>query len=163
MERFFIEKEVNTINNILEEFVVARKKTTPEEIKLALKKEIIRLGIEDNPSRTIYQKQYERGAAPSPNNAMNVTGMKWKNLMKDIGFDYDGKKNLSITGKNNNTSHRAFRYDYNDPKIREEMMDRVVGAIRNNGYTKPTDLEKKLRSKIGVGYSTLKRHLLGRE
>ena len=137
---------------------MARQKTTPEEVKQALKKEIIRLGIQDNPSRTVYQKQYERGTAPSPNNAMNVTGMKWQDLMKDIGFDYDGKKNLSMTGKNNNTSHRASRYNYNDPQIREEMMDRVVGAIKNNGYTKPTDLEKELRSKIGVGYSTLKRH-----
>jgi len=35
---------------------MARQKTTPEEIKQALKKEIIRLGIQDNPSRTVYQK-----------------------------------------------------------------------------------------------------------
>ena len=66
---------------------MARQKTTPEEIKQELKKEIIRLGIQDNPSRTVYQKQYERGTAPSPNNAMNVTGMKWQELMKDICFD----------------------------------------------------------------------------
>lgn len=137
---------------------MARQKTTPEEIKQALKKEIIRLGIQDNPSRTVYQKKYERGVAPSPNNAIKVTGMKWQELMLDLGFEYDGKKNLSMTGKNNNTSHRAPRYDYSNPKIREEMMNRVLGAIKNNGYTKPTDLEKNLRSKIGVGYSTLKRH-----
>ena len=64
---------------------MARQKTTPEEIKQALKKEIIRLGIQDNPSRTVYQKKYERGVAPSPNNAIKVTGMKWQDLMIDLG------------------------------------------------------------------------------
>ncbi|WOY88990.1 hypothetical protein R7892_09955 [Ligilactobacillus murinus] len=137
---------------------MARKKTTPEEIKLALKKEIIRLGIEDNPSRTVYQKQYERGAAPSPNNAMNITDMKWQELMKDIGFDYDGKKNNGLSAKKNVNLDRAPRYNYDDPEVRKETMDRVVVAIRNNGYTKPTDLEKNLKSKIGVGYKTLQRH-----
>lgn len=137
---------------------MARKKTTPEEIKLALKKEIIRLGIEDNPSRTVYQKQYERGTAPSPNNAMNVTGMKWQDLMEDIGFDYDGKKNNGLSAKKNVNPDRAPRYNYDDPEVRKEIMDRVVVAIRNNGYTKPTDLEKNLRSKIGISYDTLKRH-----
>lgn len=137
---------------------MARQKTTPEEIKQALKKEIIRLGIQDNPSRTVYQKKYERGVAPSPNNAIKVTGMKWQELMIDLGFEYDGKKNLFMTGKNNNTSHRAPRYNYNDPIIRKEMMDRVVNAIKENRYSNPIDLEKNLRSKIGVGYSTLKRH-----
>ncbi|MFR0621798.1 hypothetical protein ACLUWY_08270 [Limosilactobacillus mucosae] len=52
-------------------------KMTVEETKESLKKEIIRLGIQDNPSRTVYQKKHQRGAAPSPNNAMKVTGMKW--------------------------------------------------------------------------------------
>lgn len=137
---------------------MARKKSTPEEIKLALKKEIIRLGIEDNPSRTVYQKQYERGAAPSPNNAMNVTGMKWQELMQDIGFDYDGKKNSGLSAKKNVNPDRAPRYNYDDPEVRKEIMDRVVIAVKNNGYTKPTDLEKNLRGKIGISYDTLKRH-----
>lgn len=137
---------------------MARKKSTPEEIKLALKKEIIRLGIEDNPSRTVYQKQYERGAAPSPNNAMSVTGMKWQDLMKDIGFDYDGKKGSAMGGKKSYSTIRATRYNYNDPKVRKEIMDRVVMAIRNNGYTKPTDLKKNLRNTAGVAYSTITCH-----
>lgn len=137
---------------------MARKKTTPEEIKLALKKEIIRLGIEDNPSRTVYQKQYERGTAPSPNNAMKITGMKWQDLMQDIGFDYDGKKNNGLSAKKNVNPDRAPRYNYDDPEVRKEIMDRVVVAIRNNGYTRPTDLKKNLKSKIGVSYATLQKY-----
>ena len=137
---------------------MARKKTTPEEIKSALKKEIIRLGIEDNPSRTVYQKKYERGVAPSPNNAMKITGMKWQDLMQDIGFDYDGKKNNALVGKKNNSTDRAPRYNYDNPEIRKEIMDRVIIAIKNNSYTKPTDLKKYLRSKIGISYDTLQKH-----
>lgn len=137
---------------------MARKKTTPEEIKSALKKEIIRLGIEDNPSRTVYQKQYERGTAPSPNNAVKITGMKWQDLMQDIGFDYDGKNGSAMGGKKSYSTIRATRYNYDDPEVRKEIMDRVVMAIRNNGYTKPADLKKNLRNTAGVAYSTITCH-----
>lgn len=137
---------------------MARKKTTPEEIKLALKKEIIRLGIEDNPSRTVYQKQYERGTAPSPNNAMNVTGMKWQELMKDIGFDYDGKKNKGAKEGVDYTGLKATRYNYDDPEVREEIMNKIVTAMDNRGYTKLEDLKKNLKKNIGISYITLARH-----
>ena len=50
-------------------------KMTVEETKELLKKEIIRLGIQDNPSRTVYQKEYQGGAAISPNHVRKVTGM----------------------------------------------------------------------------------------
>lgn len=63
-------------------------KITVDQTKELLKKEIIRLGIQDNPSRTVYQKEYQRGAAPSPNNAMKVAGMKWQDLMNELGFKY---------------------------------------------------------------------------
>lgn len=137
---------------------MARQKTTPEEIKQALKKEIIRLGIQDNPSRTVYQKKYERGVAPSPNNAIKVTGMKWQELMLDLGFEYDGKKNSGAKDGRDYTALKATRYNYDDPEIRKEIMDRVVNVIRKNNYTKPIDLEKNLKNKIGISYITLKRH-----
>lgn len=46
------------------------KAADPEIIKVLLKQEIIRLGIQNNPSRTVYQDRYHRGEAPSPNSAM---------------------------------------------------------------------------------------------
>lgn len=137
---------------------MARQKTTPGEIKQALKKEIIRLGIQDNPSRTVYQKEYKRGVAPSPNNAIKVTGMKWQELMIDLGFEYDGKKNSGAKDGRDYTALKATRYNYDDPEIRKEIMDRVVNVIRKNNYTKPIDLEKNLKNKIGISYTTLKRH-----
>ncbi len=84
--------------------------------------------------------------------------MKWQDLMKDIGFDYDGKKNNGLSAKKNVNPDRAPRYNYDDPEVRKEIMDRIVVAIRNNGYTKPTDLKKNLRSKIGVSYATLQKY-----
>lgn len=137
---------------------MARQKTSPEEIKQALKKEIIRLGIQDNPSRTVYQKKYERGVAPSPNNAIKVTGMKWQELMLDLGFEYNGKKNAGNMVGRDFTSLKATRYNYDDLTVRKELMDRVINAVRENGYTKPAELEKNLKGKIGVAYATLRKH-----
>lgn len=139
---------------------MARKKTTPEEIKLALKKEIIRLGIEDNPSRTVYQKQYERGTAPSPNNAMKITGMKWQDLMQDIGFDYNGRKNslqAALSSESKNTRN-SKNYNFNDPLVRKEFIERAVTAMYINGYTVAEDLWKNLKNDIDVSYKTLIKH-----
>jgi len=137
---------------------MTRKKITPEEIKIALKKEIIRLGIDDNPSMKIYQKLYKRGVAPSPRNAIYVTGMKWQALMVELGFEYNGKKNKMLAGKKNHNSNLAPRYNYDDPTVREEIMDRVLVAMKNNNYTKPTDLAKNLKKNININYTTLQRH-----
>lgn len=137
---------------------MARQKTTPEEIKQALKKEIIRLGIQDNPSRTVYQKKYERGVAPSPNNAIKVTGMKWQDLMIDLGFEYDGREKYIQSGKKSSSTIRATRYNYDDPEVRKEIMNRVLTAIKNNGYTTPAELKKGLRNTAGIGYSTITNH-----
>ena len=76
-----------------------KAKRSVEEIKQDLKQEIIRLGIQDNPSRTVYQKEYQRGVAPSPNGALKATGMKWQELMHELGFDYDGKKNSLVASR----------------------------------------------------------------
>ena len=62
------------------------KAADPEIIKVLLKQEIIRLGIQNNPSRTVYQDRYHRGEAPSPNSAMQITKMSWSDLMHDLGF-----------------------------------------------------------------------------
>lgn len=137
---------------------MARQKTTPEEIKQALKKEIIRLGIQDNPSRTVYQKKYERGVAPSPNNAIKVTGMKWQDLMIDLGFEYDGKKNSGNVSGRDLTGLKATRYNYDDLKIRKEIMDRILWAIKKNGYTRIEDYKKNSKRDIGISYGTLQRH-----
>ncbi|MEY8736459.1 hypothetical protein AB9M75_04215 [Lactobacillus sp. AN1001] len=67
-------------------------KEKQKSVKAALKKEIIRLGLENYPSLHQYQKKYKRGVAPSPNGAIKITGMKWGELMGDLGFEYDRKK-----------------------------------------------------------------------
>lgn len=140
---------------------MARQKTTPEEIKQALKKEIIRLGIQDNSSRTVYQKKYERGVAPSPNNAIKVTGMKWQDLMIDLGFEYDGKKNTEkslmdkISSGKRNT--RGTAIDLENTVVREEYINRTISIIRHRGYTTPGELERNLKNDIDISYQTLKK------
>ncbi|MEY8736448.1 hypothetical protein AB9M75_04160 [Lactobacillus sp. AN1001] len=135
-----------------------RRKMTPEEVKSSLKKEIIRLGIDKDPSRTVYQKKYERSVAPSPNYAMKITGMKWQELMTELGFEYDGEKNKMLAMKKNHNHNKAPHYNYDDPTVRKEIMDRVLVAMKNNNYTKPTDLEKNLKKNIDISYGTLKKH-----
>lgn len=69
------------------------------EIMQVLREEIIKLGIQDNPSRSIYQERYTRGLAPNPNAIMHRTGMSWQELMQSIGFKYDGLAQMSTGGR----------------------------------------------------------------
>ncbi len=113
-------------------------KMTVEETKELLKKEIIRLGIQDNPSRTVYQKEYQRGAAPSPNNAMKVTGMKWQDLMNELGFKYDGQKAVAqgqnAGGRKNKNKKYGLRL--NNSEILMSVVEKALLLIHNLNINK---------------------------
>ena len=108
-------------------------KMTVEETKELLKKEIIRLGIQDNSSRTVYQKEYKRGAAPSPNNAMKVTGMKWQDLMHELGFKYDGQKAIVVGGRIGGASGKGKKLGVrlNNPQNLDNVVTQALELIHS--------------------------------
>ena len=135
-------------------------KITVEETKELLKKEIIRLGIQDNPSRTVYQKKYQRGEAPSPNNAMKVTGMKWQDLMNELGFKYDGQKAIVVGGRVGGVygkgKKRGIRL--NNQKKLDNVVAQTLELIHSLHIDNISDLERELPKHLNTTYKNLTNH-----
>lgn len=132
-------------------------KMTVEETKELLKKEIIRLGIQDNPSRTVYQKEYQRGAAPSPNNAMKVTGMKWQDLMNELGFKYAGYANGRYSAKGTAKGVKK-KIRLTNPDTRQKIVNKALEWMHEDEIRNVQDFKKNSKHIIGVNYETLGRH-----
>lgn len=132
-------------------------KMTVEETKELLKKEIIRLGIQDNPSRTVYQKEYQRGAAPSPNNAMKVTGMKWKDLMNELGFKYASYANVKFNARDNAKGVEK-KIRLTNPDIRQKIVDKALIWIHDNEIQNVEEFKRNSKHMIGVNYGTLSKY-----
>lgn len=135
-------------------------KMTVEETKESLKKEIIRLGIQDNPSRTVYQKKYQRGAAPSPNNAMKVTGMKWQDLMNELGFKYDSQKATVVGGRigGANGKGKKLGVRLNNQQNLDNVVTQTLELIHSLHINNIEDLERELPKHINTTYKNLTNH-----
>ncbi|WP_283576177.1 hypothetical protein [Limosilactobacillus pulli] len=125
------------------------KAADPEIIKVLLKQEIIRLGIQNNPSRTVYQERYHRGEAPSPNSAMQITKMSWSDLVHDLGFNYDAKKNIAQNGKKGASKHLGTKQSIRlaDPKTCEQVVNNALELMRY-GFSFE-ELKKRYTAKYG--------------
>lgn len=58
-----------------------------DEVMMIIKKEIIRQGIEDNPSQMLYYKNLEVGSAPTPPAIQRKYGMNWTEVLDYIGIE----------------------------------------------------------------------------
>lgn len=132
-------------------------KMTVEETKELLKKEIIRLGIQDNPSRTVYQKEYQRGAAPSPNNAMKVTGMKWQDLMNELGFKYASYANVKFNAKDNAKGVEK-KIRLTNPDMRQKIVDKALEWMHEDEIQNVEEFKRNSKHMIGVNYGTLSKY-----
>ena len=94
----------------------------------ALKNEIHRLGIEENPSRTELQDSYDNKNMPSPNWYLSHFGCSWEELMRKIGLEYDGLKSIgkSSSIRNIGTQH-ALRWG---KMTNDELMDLIIREMR---------------------------------
>lgn len=94
-----------------------------------IKAELIRLGIDDNPSRTKYTELYDRDMAPAATTVMNKTGLSWAEIVKTIGLDYNNRNYSSMT--------------------REEILDLAVKASHDSdirGYKEFMLREKDIKA-----------------
>lgn len=132
-------------------------KMTVEETKESLKKEIVRLGIQDNPSRTVYQEEYQRGAAPSPNNAMKVTGMKWQDLMNELGFKYASYANVKFNARDNAKGVEK-KIRLTNPDIRQKIVDKALEWMHKDEIQNVEEFKKNSKHMIGVNYGTLSKY-----
>ncbi|WP_148313178.1 hypothetical protein [Limosilactobacillus mucosae] len=132
-------------------------KMTIEETKESLKKEIVRLGIQDNPSRTVYQKEYQRGVAPSPNNAMKVTGMKWQDLMNELGFKYASYANVKFNARDNAKGVEK-KIRLTNPDTRQQIIDKALEWMHKDEIQNVEEFKKNSKHMIGVNYGTLSKY-----
>lgn len=58
-----------------------------DEVMMIVKKEIIRQGIEDNPSQNLYYKNLKVGSAPTPPAIQRKYGMNWNDVLGYIGIE----------------------------------------------------------------------------
>lgn len=138
-----------------------KAKRSVEEIRQDLKQEIIRLGIQDNPSRTVYQKEYQRGVAPSPNGALKATGMKWQELMHELGFDYDGAKNSLIAARGEEVRQSRMKsrgLRLTDPKNLRFVVNTALELMHDKKITDAVTFEKMVNSHIDTTYRNLSNH-----
>lgn len=131
---------------------MTKRWSNDEEMLMALKKEIIRLGIQDNPSRTKYQENYDRTIAPSPNSVMMRLDKKWVDAIKLIGLKYDksdmikerGKKGgekggrASKKGTGTGKSHTIPKKQWNS-KTDEEFLAAVIKEFKRGGFRSLND------------------------
>ena len=129
------------------------KYNTVQDLKDALKNEIIRLGIQDNPSRTAYQEQYNNNNAPSPNSAINKSGQTWMDLMNELGFAYNG---LKTPKKRRDSFKMGARLT--DTQFLRDVSLGAIELIHEKEIVSVNDLDRELRSKYGVTYQNLKNH-----
>lgn len=149
---------------------MANKKTNLELLQ-ELKQEIVRLGIQDYPSRTTYQKEYHRGEAPSPNSIMTRTGMKWDKIIETIGFNYDksdmirkrGAKGGKIGGKiggkasKKGTNTGKFKTLRWNSKTDEEFLATVIAEFKRGGYRSLREYEQNRDKKVSPSAVVIQR------
>lgn len=75
------------------------KDKTKEELLEVVKKEIIRLGIQDNPKRADYENNRDRELSPSVYTLSAYTKLSWKEIVRELGFDFrKSKKPTYLSG-----------------------------------------------------------------
>ncbi|WP_071130957.1 hypothetical protein [Enterococcus timonensis] len=128
--------------------VVWDSKTTLEWL-LELKKEIERLGLQDYPSRTIYQEKYDNEKLPSPNSYLNNTGMTWSEILETIGYPIEKIRRAKYKIKNTENMGRPVLFDKTKREtkygfVNDKLLFKVGELIFKEGIvTKETYGEKR--------------------
>lgn len=95
-----------------------------------LKKEIERLGLQDNPSRTKLQELYDNKNMPHPNTYVYRFGT-WRNTLRLIGINYNGFKAgaKSASKKLQGVRHAATWANMEE----DEVISAVLSEIHSKG------------------------------
>lgn len=127
-----------------------------EHMKEVVKKEVIRLGIQDNPTIQSYNDGYIRGKAPSTSLIFSKSKMTWIEFIEEIGFKSIsrelGKKNL---GKK---YVKVGKQSWKSDSFRKRIIDEAVTAMHEGGYGIQTELNKYFKNDIGISFGTFLNH-----
>lgn len=120
---------------------MGRKKTyTDEEMLESLRKEIERLGLEDNLGRTNVQKKFDINRMPHPRTFEDRFG-SWSKALEKAGYEYNGSDMISKTIKKSNAGKRHAATWSNMPK--EDVINAMVKEIRKKSFDNVHDYRQK--------------------
>lgn len=116
-----------------------KKYHSQKQLMNALKKEIIRLGIKNNPQITIYRKNYDKNLAPCANTVLQTTGKTWRELMDELGFYYT-------------TPTRKYDKILQD---KEGLIEKIITIMHEKNILTSSQLRSRLKSEIDIPYTSL--------
>ncbi|UXC64257.1 hypothetical protein N4562_04375 [Ligilactobacillus agilis] len=126
--------------------------TDVEVMKDDLKKEMIRLNLQKNASKTEYNKRYNKEIAPSATGVLKRTGMKWQELMAEFGFakkkHANGKHTVGISRK-----HRRW-----DEADKREIIAKSLLCMHKYRPAVLNEFRKLARTEVGAGINTMSQH-----
>lgn len=123
--------------------------------KKLLKDEMIRLGLDKVTSQTEYQKRYDRKRAVNATTVMKYTGMSWKELVQDLGFEWQRKVKPDEERK---VKKEKKRFDFNDEKAVEELLNKIMEWLHEDKNITKEKFLKHAKEKVGVGRAGLESH-----
>lgn len=126
-----------------------------ELYKKLLKNEMIRLGLDKVTSRAEYQKRYDRKKAVNPSTVMEYTGMSWKELVQDLGFEWQRKVKPDEERK---VKKEKKRFDFNDEKAVEELLNKIMEWFHEDENITKEKFLKHAKERLGVGRAGLENH-----
>lgn len=130
---------------------MVRRYTDVEVMKNELKKEMIKLGLQKNASKTEYNKRYNKEIAPSPSGVLGRTNMKWQELMAEFGFakkQKSGSKQYGIT-----RTRRKW-----DATEKNELTLQVVDLIHKYKIRTTVELRQYCKQELDVAYNAMQKH-----
>ena len=128
-------------------------KQEKEEMLGQLKKEIYRIGIQDEPSRLKYMRMYDKEKALSPTTIMNRLDMSWKEILQQISL-----------GKNYGRAKVRDTHNMGRPRInlssveKSEMIEKIISLMNDNGTKNLTETIKLLKNNKLPTFKTLERN-----
>lgn len=130
---------------------MVRRYKDVEAMKESLRKEMIRLGLQKNASKTEYNKRYNKEIAPSPSGVLERTNMKWQELMAEFGF---AKKQKSDPRQSGITRPRRKW----DAAEKNELTLQVVDLIHKYKIRTTVELHQYCKQELDVAYNAMQRH-----
>lgn len=139
------------------------------ELLEKLKKEIIRIGIDGYPSKTQYNKLYDRENCMSASSYLNRFNKTWEELIEMIGLEYDKtsvRKKIGAMGKGVKRDSYTSKWDLvSDDELYDAIYEEVFtkGNRTQQMYLDNRDKEKSpslsyLKKRLG-NWSVVVKHI----
>lgn len=126
-----------------------------EHMKKVVKKEVIRLGIQDNPKLKDYNEGYIRGKAPSPSLIFTKSKMTWSEFVAELGFKPVYSSNTSKGKSNTGKKYvKISKETWANDTFRKRILNDCIVAMHEGNYGSQPEVNKNLTKDVGISFAT---------